>query len=450
MHETPRTSPSSSFSARLGFGMLRIDPKLETHREAIARALGRGIIDFDLGFFREADAHSRFRLLLELRDEKPIRVFLRGGLGEAASEDLKLWLENRAPGVEKVYLLSDPEFAFARLGGDFRALDRELRKDLAQLETYVSEGLLAFYGVGSAAFTYPKDDPEYLSIAHLVSAEDGTRAYPGFRAIEFPLNLYESAALRLENQNLPESPEEATAAVAAHAFGLEVYARRPFDAITETQLLRLVPYPDHHRVDLDEAVKRTLEVAMRSESELIALSEKAAQPGPNLHWAHRLRRQLVQVSDIEQWKEILRRRIRPELEEAEAFWTTNSSLASDAEKVAIAHYQDAMEALLLAVRLWFEKAAAERNERIRARMIESVPALRTERGLARTAMRIYRSLPGLNCVFVGMRSPPYVDEALDTGAALLPSDAFSAIEAAEHAIRDHLATTRPLGQPERH
>jgi hypothetical protein len=430
--------------------MLRVDPGVPQHREAVERALARGIVDFDLGFVRDAEASARLELLLELRGEKPIRVFLRGALGEAGAENLTRLLGTRPRGIEYAYFLSDPEFAFGRLGGDFQALDREIRSELHWLEALVAKGSLAFYGVASAAFTYPKDDPEYLSIAHLVTTEVGARALPGFRAIEFPLNLYESAALRLENQNLPESPEEASAIAAARAFDLEVYARRPFDAITETQLLRLVPYPDHHRVDLDEAVMRTLEVAMHSESELIALSEKFAHPGPTLHWAHRLRRQLVQVSDIEQWKEILRRKIGPELEEAEKAWAENAPGFRDEERKAVARYRDAMEALLLAVKLWFEKAAAERNERIRARMIEAVSALRTERGLARAAMRIYRSLVGLNCVFVGMRSPLYVDEALDTGAALPLSDALSAIEAAEQAIRDHLVTTRPEQSLERH
>jgi hypothetical protein len=106
-----------------------------------------------------------------------------------------------------------------------------------------------------------------------------------------------------------------------------------------------------------------------------------------------------------------------------------------------------MHALLLAARLWFEKSAAERNERIRARMIEAVPALRSERGIARTAMRIYRSLPGLNCVFVGMRSVSYVDDALSSGPAISPSEAWSAIETAEEAIREHLVVTQSAGAP---
>jgi hypothetical protein len=428
--------------------MLRIDVKSETHRKAVSYALENGVEDFDLGFLRDPETLSRFRLLVESRNGKSVRVFVRGGLGEVSSAELAPFANHSEAGIALAYFVSDPEFRLARLQGDFRAFDAEVRKDLDRLEHLVRDGVLAFYGVGSAAFTYPKDDPDYLSIAHWLSAEDGTPAYPGFRAIEVPFNLYESAAGRLENQNLPESPEEKSAIEAAHAFGLEVYARRPFDAITETQLLRLVAYPDHHRVDLDEAVMRTMEVATRAETDLIAILEKAGR-GETLHWAHRLRRQLIQVTDIEQWKEIVRRRIEPELLAAQSAWASSEDTFDGSERATIARYRDAMQALLLAARLWFEKSAAERNERIRARMVEAVPALRTERGIARAAMRIYRSLPGLNCVFVGMRSPLYVDDALGAGATISPSEAWQAIETAEEAIREHLVAIQSAGAANR-
>src|SRR5690606_33202390 len=113
-----------------------------------------------------------------------------------------------------------------------------------------------------------------------------------------------------------------------------------------------------------------------------------------IHWAHRLRRQLVQVRDPEQWKQILQRRIEPEL----------AAIRGVSER-----YDATMDALLLAVGMWFEKRAAERNERIRSKIVEAAPALRMDRSLAKTAIRIYRSIRGLNCVFVGMRSPHHVE-----------------------------------------
>jgi hypothetical protein len=318
----------------------------------------------------------------------------------------------RDPEIEWIALVADPEFALPTLQWDHAELYTLLAHELDTLEKDAERGLLSAYGVASAGLTYPKGNPEALALEPMILGRDAfswdASASPGLRPpnrrhfgwIEFPLNLYESGAATEPNQAI--GAEIGTLLEAAGAWNLVAVARRPFDAITEGGLRRLVAYPDHHKLDLDEAVKRTLEKAIEAERSVEPARFENAVP-PIAPWAHRLRDQLRHVSDPEQWKEIRRRRIDPDLLRLEV-----SGAAP-----ALDHYLDAMEALLLSVQLWLEKAAAERNERLRCRIVEAVPTLArrrlpTDRDLALLALRIYRSVPGLGAILVGMRAPRYV------------------------------------------
>ncbi len=407
--------------------MLRLNPDESIHQETVAEAFRSGVELFDLGSLKSGAA--KLALLAEAARTSPnyvpgsVRVLIRGDLGEVAPS-----LETLAripPATEAlfdwVYLVSDPEFALTALGGDHAELYRRIHLDLDALEIARDRGQISGYGIGSAGFTYAKEDPEFLALAPLAENRSG------FRFVEFPFNLYESGAFLLENQLLgsigsseTDSAETVTLLEAAAAFDLHTIARRPFDALTETQLLRLVSYPDHHRLDLTAAVERTLEVALKLE---------AGTPG---RWAHRLRTNLRHVHDPEQWKEIRRRKIDPELREVPA-------VHSD--------YLAAMEALLLSVQLWCEKFGAERNERIRSRLVEVAPTLRAVRDLPELLFHIYRSVPGLDSVLTGTRSPDRLRTlvapartsplSIETTTALFKT----ANEAIQTALRDAMAPT---------
>lgn len=415
--------------------MLRLDPERAEHREALRDALVAGVDLFDLGDFEaragvssSAGFSEKARLIGALVAEYaavPVKVLVRGSLGSAERfggrfQDLVPGATARDPRIEWHYLVADPEFALRDLEWDHARLYTLLHRELDTLEELAARGVLAGYGVASAAFTYAKESPDALAIAPLFQgrSDDPSLELPDapparrpanrrrFRWIEFPFNLVESGAAWENAQSV--GTETTTCLRAARAFGLTTVARRPFDAITADGLRRLAAYPDHHRVDLDEAVRRSLEVAIAEESEtLVRANHERSRSGAASEtlaplWAHRLRDQLKHVTDPEQWREILRRRIDPDLRELAASPTPPT-----------VRYFDAMAALTLSVKLWCEKAAAERGERLRAKLVEAAPTLARHRrpedrdpGLL--ALRIYRSIPGLDYVLVGMRSPNYV------------------------------------------
>lgn len=426
--------------------MLRIDPERGEHREALRDALLRGVDLFDLGDFANAGFAAKAELLRGLIAEhanRRTRIIVRANLGAASR--LAYTLEGiQDPEIEWIALVADPEFALPTLEWDHAELYTLLAHELDTLENSAAQGLISAYGVASAGLTYPKENPEALALEPMILGREAfawdPNAAAGLRAanrrhfgwIEFPLNLCESGAATEPNQAIGAG--HGTLLEAAATWKLVTVARRPFDAFTEMGLRRLVAYPDHHKLDLDEAVKRTLETAIAAERAVEPTRFENAVP-PIALWAHRLHDQLRHVSDPEQWKEVLRRRIDPDLLRLEA---------SPEPTPALDHYLDAMEALLLSVRLWLEKAAAERNERLRCRIVEAVPALGrrrlpTDRDLALLALRIYRSVPGLGAILVGMRSPRYVAALADAEAGFtdddrLPPEELDGAWAAVHAV----------------
>jgi hypothetical protein len=101
-----------------------------------------------------------------------------------------------------------------------------------------------------------------------------------------------------------------------------------------------------------------------------------------------------------------------------------------------------MNALILSVKLWCEKSAAEKNERLRCEIVEAAPTLGKkrrpeERDLTVMTFRIFRSILGLDYVLVGMRSPRYVHSLTNTLANqdatdLLPKDELDSALIAAH------------------
>lgn len=420
-------APSPSVTA--GFGLLRVDPSSPEHLKAIRIALRAGVRVFDLGSLSEVKtseektSEEKTKWLLaeiarlpETREsEHGYQLLIRGKIGH--SNALADFFSGFDPAGSKVHWTYFIEGAHDTLYESFWE-ELSLLHELAPRYPEISLSL----GVSSTRLTFDKEDPEFLSLEGLLASD------VKFSAIEFPLNLYESAAFQSKNQ--AHGDETLSLLNAADAFGLKTYTRRPFDSFTDSQLLRLISYPDHHRLDLNEAVKQTLEVALDAEA--------ALQETTHPKWAHRLHSQLQHVTDPEQWKEIKKRRIRPDIE----------VIALEGDRYR--HYLACLDALLLSITLWCEKSAAERNERIRTLIAASSPEIHgASRNLAELALTIYRSMPGLTTVLVGMRSEDYVHSVVSTlnsERSLLSPEAVSLALTAAHsaiheAIHDSLSET---------
>lgn len=451
---TPTHSPISA-GPTLGFGMLRVDPAHGDHRTAVRDALRAGVALYDLGDF--ALDPSRFiekrNLLLGLVAEYAtarVRVLVRGNLGAATGAESVCAPDGR---IEWIYLIADPEFALPSLDWDHARLYSRIGEELDQLENLAERGVITSYGIGSAGLTYAKESSDALALAPLVFGgdlawESSAQARPAnrhhFGWIEFPLNLIESEAVMEPTQRFGD--RDHTLLEAARELGLGTIARRPFDAMSSIGLRRLVSYPDHHKLDLHEAVRLTLQNALAAEGEFLARRNhdrlQAGETASTLDplWAHRLRDQLKHVTDPEQWKEIRRRKIDPDLAEIRRRGEVDETPEGS-------RYLESMKALLLSVQLWCEKTAAERNERLRARLVEASPTLgrkrhAEDRDLALLSLRIYRSIPGLTSILIGMRSPLHVQSITQSYARLAAEPPLEEKETEAVLIAAHSEVTK--------
>ncbi len=396
-----------------GFGLLRVNPHSQEHGAAIRLALREGVRVFDLGSVSDEETGGKADWLIseisrQNLPQKTYEFLIRGALGERTQ--LFRFLSQHAPkstSIKWTYLIEVGH------GVTYEDIKNEV-EGVSTLAVDID------IGISSSRFTYEKEDPEFLALEGI----------NGIKAIEFPLNLFECAPF--ESQNQAFGDEMLTLLDAAQRLGLRTYTRRPFDAVTDTQLLRLISYPDHHRLDLDLAVEKTLTVALTAESNPeLNLSSK---------WAHRLHSQLRYVTDPEQWKEISRRKILPDL---------NPLREQENKSEALSHYLDCMDALMTAITLWSEKRAAERNERIRNEIASSSDEMRgASRNLAEVALSVYRSMPGLTTVLIGMRTEPYVQSVMKVFKSerpLLSNEAISeALQATHSAVHLEIETEKSL------
>lgn len=455
---------SGHFQSFLGFGTYRTGTKNPAHREALELALDRGVRVIDTSAnYMDGDAERLVGQVLKNRsDRDSITVITKAGYIQGTnsriarekaregqpfpevvefSPDLSHcihpeFLEDqitrsieRLDGVRiDTLLLHNPEY-FLKKHDDHREYYRRIENAFRFLEGEVKLGRIGSYGISSNTFIEPKEHPEYTSLETCIEIAEKIKTEAGshhFSTIQFPLNLFESQAATLSNNGAH------TVLELAQLKGLKTLANRPFNAFTQKHLFRLTSYRDHHGIDLNDAVQRTLERTIQIESEFPGVKESARFR----FWGHILKDQLIHLVDFEQWKEIRHYRIEPDLLQM-------GRECSDSKNEALttfwAKYKPTLDAALLAITHWMENAAAERNERLRVSLIEAVPKLRSNRTLSSLALSIYHALPGLDCVLVGMRTKDYVKDSLSSldTAEISREDAFLSLDRAEGFLEEY-------------
>lgn len=331
----------------------------------------------------------------------------------------------RLPYVD-YYLLHNPEY-FLKVQANHAEYYRRIREAFRHLEKECAQGKIKAYGVSSNTFIEPKEHPHFTSLEVLIEIADEIARDQGsphhFKAVQFPFNLFENEAYTL-NQftgglNLLELASK------NHLFTL---INRPLNAFTPNHLVRLANYPHHHGIPLDTAIQKTLAQVISLESELPKdFSQNTRQP---LFWGHILKDQLKHLVDIEQWRQIEAYRVRPALQVLRGSLENQSGAFDFTDWWK--KYENSMSAALLSITYWLENEAAMRSERLKAKLTQAVPKLRSSTTLSNAALRIYRSIEGINCVLVGMRKESYVEDVLkaQAGSKLTPEECADALEAA--------------------
>jgi uncharacterized protein YyaL (SSP411 family)/aryl-alcohol dehydrogenase-like predicted oxidoreductase len=450
-------------AGRIGFGGYRIDDDTAGHREALVGALRSGInlIDTSTNYTDGGSERLVGSVLAELdrrgdvrRDEVVVvskagyvqgrnleRAQARAAAGtpfpdmveyadgvwhcihpEFLRDQLTRSLERLQLETLDLLLLHNPEYylsdAHERSHGTLEKrreeFDRRIADAFAHLEEEVRAGRIGAYGVSSNTCVRPASDPEFTSLTRLLAR---ARAAGGeghhFRVLQLPLNLMEPGAA-LERNNGPDHSR--TVLEQAAAEHVAVLANRPLNAMTGDSLLRLaMPEVPEEAPSLDDALAEVASAEAEYRREIAAHLEGAegsVPPEQFFRWGDDLRGVAGHVNGLEHWDALEQQRILPRLTQAlEVLDRTLSGPLVETWRAWRAGYVPLLRGALLAMR-----ARAAAKSRDRARGIERAldPLLPPERrgeSLARKALWVVASLPGVSCVLLGARAPAYVADA---------------------------------------
>ena len=321
-----------------------------------------------------------------------------------------------------VLLLHNPEYylsdAHERSHGTLERRREEFGRRIADafafLEGEVAAGRIGCYGVSSNSCVRPASDPEFTSLTRMVAlARKAGGDDHHFRVLQLPLNLLEPGAA-VERNNGPRL--ERTVLEQAQADGIAVLVNRPLNAMADGGLLRLaaVAVPEG-APELDDTLMAlaTLEAEYRDAIAVhLETAEGGLPPAQFFRWSDDLRGVAPEVQGLEHWDALEQQRILPRLMQAvEALDGALSGPLVETWRGWRARYLPELRRALLALRARAAEASRVRVREIEGRLDPLLPPERRGETLARKALWVIASLPGVSSVLNGARTPAYVEDA---------------------------------------
>ncbi len=454
--------------SRWGFGSYRIGPRYPRHREALELALTSGcnLIDTSANYTDGGSETLIGQVLAGLfasgklrRDELVVvskAGYLQGSnleharereaagrpFGEVVEFSDGLWhcispefLEDQLTrslgrlGLESldVLLLHNPEY-FLKGGGSHDEYYRRIEKAFRHLETEADRGRIGFYGISSNSFPDPRESPEYTSLETVLEIARRISPRSRFAVIQFPFNLAEPGAA-FETNNTGKTVTELAA-----ARGIGTLVNRPLNAFARDKLIRIAdvraapspaggarePAPE---AEFEESLREAIDHEAR-------MPEAVAGWRRDLQWAHVIHRNLERITDQATWSDLYHGQIIPDLKTA----LTN---ARAADAAWAEQYELLTSRLFAAVSALLSRQDRVFQQGLRNELVKAAQALAGSPTLSRRALRIYESIPGIDCVLVGMRDPDYVRDVLGTEPPIAVEPAIDALES----VQEYLAST---------
>ena len=458
-------------TSRLGFGTYRVTAQEPVHREAFKKALdvGCNLVDTSTNYMdgdserlvgtvlHELMAAGTMRreevivvskigyvqghnlTLAEAREKsgRPYPDMVKYGEGiwhcihpEFLSDQLTLSLDRLQLTTLDVCLLHNPEYVLSegkRRGEQDRASLRatfyeRLETAFAYFESQVTAGRLQYYGVSSNTVTAQPEAFDATSLAEMVRAAERAARSAGldrhhFKVLQCPMNLCEPGAALTPNtgaanrQSVLEFAQEA---------GVAVLVNRPLNAMPSggSGMLRLAELTlEDGSVDVSRQLTIVAELEKEYRETIAPVMQHGGQgttPGEFFNWARELERVRPQIQGLEQWESIEQQSIAPRVNQV--LQAVSRSLTGTASEQWEA-WRDRYIPELLSLLRGFRREATERS-RIRTGKVTQVvdpllPLGQRAHSLSRKALWILASTPGVSCVLNGMRTPTYVDDALE-------------------------------------
>ncbi len=335
-----------------------------------------------------------------------------------------------------VYLLHNPEYFLSdaknrapqssrdAIGDTF--YDRVYRA-FVQMERFVVDGKIRYYGISSNTFPSPQTDFEHVSLnrvyeAAVKAAETVYSAHAAshFKVIQLPYNLLEPEALTEANNEI--DGKSIAVLEAAKSLGLGVLVNRPLNAFKNNRMTRLAQYQYDPGADYPTVVaiaegtltqiESTLENTLKSWGIFDSVQN---QVNVNLFYnvAQQLGGFMSRVQDRDHWEQILQQHLIPQING----YLRQTGIACLNQHQGeweglLAQYVDALNALFATITEIFNRVGAEKVEPIYQALN---PHLSDDQGaltLSQDALNFVTSSPGVSAVLNGMKREEYVEDAM--------------------------------------
>lgn len=447
--------------SQAGFGTYRVTVSIEGHEEALAHALRRGINLIDTSSnYGDGDAEKliakvlaqaaksgdvlrqdvvvvskagyiqgKNQQIVEQRKKEgrpfPNVVKYASGLDHCIHPDfladqLTRSLERLQLECIDVYLLHNPEYylMWAKklrrpLSGSRDAYYQHISSAFTHLEEEVRKGRVQWYGISSNTFPYSAAEPEFTSLEKVWDIAQSISMSHHFRAIQLPMNLFETEAITEQNQSAQRS-----VLAFARDKGLAVLVNRPLNAIVGDSLIRLADVPPPAFPSTPEEVSTAVDTLAESElyfQQLLLpkLELEAATQRPLLEQlavGRTLQGQWRSLGSLQNWMDVQFRYLIPRAQSALRFLSNRPNSPPEVTDWFEA-YVDAVEVASAAISAFYQEEASRKARGISAIVKKTVPEWSAD-SLSQTAIRALRSTAGVTSVLVGMRRREYVDDVL--------------------------------------
>ncbi|MCZ6680160.1 MAG: aldo/keto reductase [Candidatus Poribacteria bacterium] len=335
-----------------------------------------------------------------------------------------------------VYLLHNPEYFLsdakkrtpaANLDAIREAFYDRVYRAFVQMERFVTDGKIRYYGISSNTFPSSKNDFEHVSLNRVYDAAcqasarvHGDASASHFQVIQLPYNLLEHGALTEANNEF--DGKSVTALQWAKCLGIGVLVNRPLNAFKNNQMTRLAQYPYDPNLDYPAAISEEEQALTQIEGTLESTLTSwgifdSVRDEVNVDLFYDVAEQLggfiPRVQSRDHWEQILQQHLIPQVN---AYLRQTGNACPDqyqAEWERWFHqYVQALDTLFEIVTGIFNRVDAEKVAPIQHALDEHLVDDEKSLSLSQKALNFVTSSPGVSVVLNGMKREEYVKDAM--------------------------------------
>lgn len=335
-----------------------------------------------------------------------------------------------------VYLLHNPEYFLsdAHKRSPRANLD-EIRdtfydrvcRAFVQMEHFVKEGKIRYYGISSNTFPSSNADFEHASLQRCYDAAcDAARTVHGnqgeshFKIIQLPYNLFEHSALLEINNTI--NGQDMTVLEGASALGIGVLVNRPLNAVQGNQMVRLAQYPYNPELDYQKAIDEEVKALDETENRLLTTlkdwgisAQLSDSANATLFYdlAQKLSRFMPQIQNRDHWEQIAQQYLIPLIHTYLGQTNEACPSAHQAEwRDKQGKYVEGINRLLSLISGRFNRMASLQAKPISKALDQVLGREERKLTLSQKALNFVTSSPGVSVVLNGMKRGEYVTDAM--------------------------------------